>query len=358
MTGKLGKGYLKDYLDKTDTSLVSFLDRKISDAAEISKVPSEMLKRFLKTARKGKRIRGSLVKLGYELAGGTDEKEILDTSLFLEIFHAGILVHDDFMDQDDLRRGLPSLHKQFEEAGKALDVNMSPLHYGESNAVNIGDVAFFISWQKLLNSDFPKENILKASGIYADYAIRLVYGQILDVTNVSLKSLSKRDILKVLKYKTAEYTGVLPLLVGAALGGLKDKKKLSALKEYGLSFGWAFQIQDDILGMYGKEEKLGKSVGSDLKEGKNTLLMLHLSKHGTLEQREFLREVLGNRGIGEKEVEKMQRVLKEAGSYQYVIDIGWEHVEKGKKIIPQITRNKKQQEILESLIVYMMERVS
>lgn len=357
MTGDIGKQYLKEYLAKSDPLFEEYLLKKIEESGEISKIPAELLKRFLETARRGKKIRGALIVLGYEAAGGKFCNEILDASLCIELFHAGVLVHDDFMDEDNLRRGLPTIHKQFEEIGRAIKVHTSPLHYGESMAINAGDAAYYLSWEKLMNAKFPAERVVAAGKIYADYIIRVVHGQVLDVTNTTMKNLTEEDILKVLRYKTAEYTGTLPLLMGATLAGEKDEKKIRAIKEYGLAFGWAFQIQDDILGMFGGEEETGKPSDGDLKEGKNTLLMLYLSQHGSPKQREFQRKVLGNKNITKDDVLNMRQILKDVGSYQYVVDLGWKYVEEGKKQVPLITNDQQLKTVLGSLITYMMERV-
>lgn len=357
MTGDLGKNYLKNYFAATDRLFEKYLQKKIDEATTISKIPAELLKRFLATARRGKKIRGSLVVLGYEACGGTDHDAILDASLFIELFHAGVLVHDDFMDRDHLRRGLPTIHEQFKEIGKSIQVKHDPLHYGNAMEVNVGDAAYYLSWEKLMASSFPPDRLVDAGKIYADYIVRVVHGQVLDITTTSIHSISEEDILKVLRHKAAEYTGVLPLLVGATLAGEKDKKIPQAIKGYGLAFGWAFQIQDDVLNIFGNEDDSGKPVGSDIREGKNTLLMLHLSQHGTKEQRAFQKRVLGNPDITNDDVLNMREILKAAGSYQYVVDLGWKYVEEGKKAIPLITENSKLKTILESLIVYMMERV-
>jgi len=356
LDGSIGKQYLKDYSNNTDHLFEEHLQKKIEEAQVISKIPAELLKRFLATARRGKRIRGALMQLGYELCGGEDVQAILDASISIELFHAGVLVHDDVMDEDDLRRGLETLHLQFRDIGSAMKVSGSPLHYGESMAVNVGDAAFYLSWQKLLESRFSAERILEAGKIYADYVVRVVHGQVLDITTMSMHSLTEEDVLKVLRLKSAEYTGVLPLLMGAALSGETNKERLKTLHDYGLAFGWAFQIQDDTLGLYGKEEEFGKPVGSDLREGKNTLFMLHLARHGSEEDRSFQRRILGNHNITKEEVHKMCELLKEVGSYKYVIDLGWKYVEEGRAIVPKITEDKKLQTILESVIIYMMER--
>lgn len=358
VTGEIGKKYLKEYIADTEKLFNDFAKAKINEAGEIGEFPKDITQIFFDTAAHGKRIRGALVTLGYKVAGGIDLESILDTSLFVELLHAGLLVHDDIQDQADKRRGLTSVHKQIEQIGKNLGTVSDPKFFGQSMAILPGDLTFYYSWEKLLNGNFPQKNIIKAGKIYADYTIRVAHGQILDILGVETKRIAEKDILNVLRYKSAEYTGVLPLLAGAALGGLKDKQKTEALKAYGLAFGWAFQIQDDTLDLYATEEKLGKPIGGDLKEGKNTLFILHLSKHGTKKQKEFMKQVLGNRDITKADIEKMRKILKDCGSYDYVIDLGWRYVEEGKKHISKITDDRELQDIFESLIVYMMERTN
>lgn len=357
MNGDVGKLYLRDYLQKSDPLFEEYLQKKIDEAGKISKIPAELLKRFLETARRGKKIRGALTVLGYEACGGKDKETILDASLSIELLHAGLLVHDDFMDEDKLRRGLPSLHEQFSEFGFKVKVKSDSYHYGETMAVIAGDIAFYLSWEKLLESEFSPDRLVRAGKIYTKHVVRTAFGQGMDLTNTPLTGLNEKHLLSVLRLKTAEYTGVLPLLLGAVLAGETNGRRLKAIENYGLSFGWAFQIQDDILGMFGDEEKVGKPVGSDLREGKNTLLMLHLSQRGTREQRAFQRKVLGNKNITKDDVLKMRQILKDAGSYDYVVNLGWKYVEEGKNQIPLITADRRLREILESLIIYMMERV-
>lgn len=356
MNANLGEKYLADYSRKTKPLLDSYLKEKIRETKKINKYLAELIKQTYELSKGGKRVRGSLVTLGYKAAGGKKYKAILDTSLFIELFHTGILIHDDFMDRDDFRRGVTTIHKHFEIIGKRISIKSSASHYGNSMAINAGDIAHFLSFEKLSSANFDSKVIIRALNLYSQYLVRVVYGQTIDITNTSLRYKKKKDVLNILRYKTAEYTGSMPLLVGATLAGVKNKNRLKLFNDFGLAFGWAFQIQDDILGIYGKEKKLGKPVGSDLKEGKNTLLMLHLAKHGTPEQKAFQRKILGNESVTKKDLAIMQKVLKESGSYQHTIDLGWKYVRKGKKIIPQLTEDKNIQNILDSLITYVMQR--
>lgn len=357
MTGDIAKKYLIEYSERLALLLESILDEKIDDAAKISKIPAELLKRFKEISSRGKRLRGGLVSLGYNIVGGKNSEVELGGGAIMELFHAALLVHDDIMDRDNIRRGVRTIHKQFEDIGKSIKVRGDPAHYGESMAGCLFDAIFYVTWEKFLALPCSFEQLKEAGKIYTKYAIRTAWGQSLDVTTASLESLNEEDILKVISIKSGEYTTTLPFLFGAALGGLKDEKARTAMEEYSLALGWAFHIQDDLLGMFGDEETTGKPSDGDLKEGKNTLLMLHLHQHGNKDQISFQKRVLGNPSATASDVLHMRQILKDAGSYQYVVDLGWKYVEEGKKHISQVTKEKKYHDILESLITYIMERV-
>jgi geranylgeranyl diphosphate synthase type I len=356
MDGSLGKNYLKQYISDIRPLLASFFEEEIPNSADLGAVPQQLMEAFRDMISRGKGIRGSLVKLAYLACGGSNEDEITRVSPFMELFHSAILVHDDFMDRDPLRRGHETIHTQFEKVGERLGVKIPNGHYGNTMAVCIGDAGIYLSWKMLLSGNFPSEDLLRASNIYTDLIVRLALGQSLDMSITGTDDIKEEDVLKVLWTKSGEYTALLPLRVGAALAGEQDADRLEALENYARCLGWAFQIQDDILGLYAEEATLGKPVGSDIREGKNTLLMLHLRKNGTPEQLEFMERVLGNSDITEDDVKAMKQLLKDAGSYQHVLDLGFNYVEEGKKYIPQITENEELQNILESLLVFMMER--
>lgn len=357
MDGSLGKAYLKNYIASTEGLFDAYIQEKLHEADTIDPLAGELLRRYHKTAKLGKKIRGALVVLGYEAFGGKDLDEILDASMFIELLHAGLLIHDDIMDWDDVRRGLPTLHKQFEEYGRSVGILGDAVRYGISMAIGAGDLGFYLSWDKLMSSGFSPNRLKRISEIYSKHVIRVVYGQSLDLTITNLIR-PEKEILKVHKYKTAEYTGVLPILSGAMLSDEEQPEKIQAITNFGLSFGWAFQIQDDALGVFGEEEDIGKPVGSDIREAKNTLFTNYVFEKGCTEHKEFLQSVFGNKDITYSDVEKIRKILKESGAYEYAIDLGWDYVKKGKELIPLITQDKKYQNILESLLVYMMERAA
>lgn len=357
MDGSIGKQFLKDYHASTAQIIKEYLDEKIKQASEVGKLPAESLENFYKILEGGKRLRGALTVLAYRAMGGNDLNSIYDLSTFIEIFHAGILVHDDFMDNDPFRRGVPTLHKLYEQKGEELKVKQEFRRYGDSIAICVGDASFYMSWEKILNSNFPNELKILAGNIYNKYIMRLMYGQELDVTITGAENLKEEEVLNVIWTKSGEYTSLLPLQIGAVLSGESlDSDRMNALNTYARCFGWAFHIQDDILGLFGDEAEMGKPVGSDIREGKNTLFMLHLDKNGTPEQLAFKKKVLGNPNITNDDVESMRQILKDCGAYEHVVNLGWDYVKEGTKVISQITDDKELQKVFESLLVYMMER--
>ena len=358
MQGTQGKDYLKQYIVKAKPLVQDFLsdeENRLNDE-HFPDVAIDLLSAFKQMAVEGKGIRGALVELFYKACGGLESEKILKASIFIELFHAAILVQDDFMDSDPLRRGIPAIHKQFSDYGKKIGVKINPDHYGNSVATCIADSGFYYSWKVLLNSGFSPEIILSAGKQYAEYIARLGIGQAMDMSITGQINVKEEDALQVLLLKSAEYTSILPATIGALLAGEKDSKKLQNIKEYAKRFGWAFQIQDDILGLFSKEEELGKPVGSDLREGKNTLLMIHLRKSAVKEYTDFQNQVLGNSNISTQDVIKMKTILKDSGVYDKVLQLGWTYVKEAIEIVPQITSDEEIATILKSLAMYMMER--
>ena len=356
MDGKLGKEYLKNYIAKAKPVISDYINSEIVKAADIGEIPEKLMKSFYEMVTDGKGIRGSLIVLAYQACGGKELDKILDLSTFIEIFHAGVLVQDDFMDRDSLRRGHTTIHKQFEAEAKRLNIKTDHLHYGNTLAACSGDTSFYISWQKLLESQFDPKLLLKAGEIYCKYTIRLVHGQVLDLTSSGNKNITEEEILKVLWTKSGEYTSLLPMMVGATLAGETGDGKLKAIENYARCFGWAFQIQDDYLGIFGEEEATGKPITSDLREGKNTLFVLSLKRLGSKEHLEFLTQTLGNKNVTKADALKLREILTESGAKDEVIKKGWSYVEEGKKYINAITNDQNIRDIFKSLLVFMMER--
>ena len=341
--------YIIKYNKDLDPVIDQVFDRDKKRLSQIAPVVEQFADDYKHFLKGGKKLRGSEIFLGYKMFGGKSKKMGLMASLVIEIVHSFLLIHDDFMDGDALRRGEPTMHKKY--AKKYGD------HFGESMAIDIGDEGCFLAF-KLLNSlKLPRERLSKATQFFSDLLLEVGAGQALDLMYEEEKNLLEETVLRIHRYKTAGYTISGPLSIGALLAGA-SKKVLKPLEKFGIPVGVAFQIRDDELGMFSTEEQLGKPVDSDLKEGKITLLMVKALELARGDDKKFLKYAHGNQHLTLKEVERARQIIKDTGAYNYSHNKGRQLVEEGNKFIPQITKNKKDQEILGLLADFMIERKS
>lgn len=327
------KSQVEEWKEKINEELRSDFKMHIRRAEKIHPEGARMVK-YLEdyTMRGGKRIRPTLIIAGYRASGGGDDN-ILPLSVSIEALQSYILGHDDMMDEDPLRREGPTLHELYRRYHEQNFFRGNSKKFGDKMAIIAGDLAGSFSVWKLATRDLPPS--VKAEAIKEMEKMHRYtgYGQTLDLyyDGKSLEETSEEDILKVHRYKTAQYTIRGGLQIGAILGGATESQK-NLLHKYGMKVGTAFQIRDDILGLYGDEEKKGKT-DSDLKEGKKTLLVLKAYQEGDQEQRQILKEALGKENISEEEIERVRKIVKETGSYQYSKRKLKKLIKEGKKIL-------------------------
>lgn len=260
-------------------------------------------------AAQGKMIRGILVLLGYRMFGGADEKA-LPLASALELFHTSLLIHDDIMDQDELRRGQKTLYKQYQDLAKNRGLTNSS-RTGESLGICAGDLGFFLGFDLLSTVDATPDIKQKLQRSISHELTLVGLGQIQDVAlGASTATPTEEEILNVYRFKTARYTFSLPLMIGAMLAGA-DEKQLNTIEKAGETLGIIFQIKDDELGIFGNEKQTGKPVGSDLREGKKTLYYLYLSQIPDPTAQHKLAAILGNKNIGDNEIAFIQQIITE-----------------------------------------------
>ena len=308
----------------------------------------------------GKNIRGALTYGSYLMFGGKNEEDILKASNIINITHAFLLMHDDVMDEDDLRRGCPTVHKQYENLFKKKHPKSTHAqHLGLSMAINVGDLGSYFGNLILTETDFESEIKIKFLKVLSETIITTAYGQAMDLTFEKDQNLTLAKVLKVHHYKTARYTVSGPLKYGAILAGAgENTNQFRALDLYGTPVGVAFQLRDDELGMFGTRKELGKPVDSDLKEGKLTYPFLRAFEKGTKEQVKFLKYAYGNRKVTAADTEKVRKILVETGALALSQKLGRKLVMMGKKYINQITKDKYYQNLLSVAADYMIERRS
>ncbi len=350
------KAYLEDYIKKTEPILDSFFKTQKKEAAKISPITAEMMRIYRKYMG-GKNIRGSLTKLGYECFNSKNGKAILKASLMVEITHTWILIHDDIMDRDILRRKMPTIHVQYENFHKKRYKKGEGDHYGLSMAMDMGDIGFALSYLLLSDSDFSDKVKTRVLRAFSNQILSTAYGQALDLTYELEDKLSEEDVLRVHHYKAANYTITGPLQYGALFAGA-DEKEVKKIEKYGLPVGIAFQIRDDELGLFSDEKTLGKPIGSDVKENKITLLHLKALELAKGEDKKFIRNAYGNKDLTKRELNRVRKITQETGALDYSQKMARRLVEKGKKFIPQITQNPKLVDTLSNMADFMIERES
>lgn len=345
--------FLKDAQSRVEGDLEIRLHAEESrvkrDAAEL--VPLIAQVREL-TARGGKRLRAALVLLGYRLAARTaDDSVAMPAAAAMELLQTYFLVHDDWMDDDPIRRGGPSVHV-------ALRERYGSDKLGDSGAILAGDYAVSLAQEALLACDVPATALLAAARAFAELQRDVVLGQGLDVLVDSptgdhgLTRLMARTHL----WKTAAYTTTGPLLVGARLGGASESVQ-NALRAYGDPLGIAFQLRDDWLGTFGNPEITGKSTESDLRQGKKTAVLAALEDDvvHTEALHEFLREGAG-RTRDEAEIASMQARLAAANVSARVGDAIGVETERARRALDPLELPAEMRGWFEELIHLVAER--
>ena len=217
------------------------------------------------------------------------------------------------MDDSATRRGRPSAHREFARLRRSAVSVEAAERFGRSAAVLLGDL--LLSWSdELLGSSGLKPKALARGRVYFDrLRTEVVAGQYLDVLAQTNDRSTAADAMRVIRYKSAKYTIERPLQFGAAVAGA-DPQLLGALSSYGVSLGEAFQLRDDVLGVFGEEHLTGKPSGDDIREGKRTLLMARAFDLADADQREVLRANVGRADIDDSGIRAVQDVLRDTGA--------------------------------------------
>lgn len=271
----------------------------------------------------GKRIRPQLVYTAYSGLGGTDRHLATRVAIAFELLHTAFLIHDDVIDRDTVRRGAPNIAARFAKRARdhGADERASEV-WGETAAVLAGDLALSRAHREIAMLPVSAER----RGVLLDILDRAVFvsaaGELADVVHAGAESLRVERVIATLEQKTAVYSFESPLTAGAVLAGADDAS-VTALGRYGRFVGVAFQITDDILGVYGDPAVTGKSAASDLREGKQTALIAHAATTGawpTIAAR------LGDPQLDDAGAEELRLVLRQCGALDAARRLADEHV--------------------------------
>jgi geranylgeranyl diphosphate synthase type I len=305
----------------------------------------------------GKRVRPALVYHAYRACGGGADgpvgDQILPLALATELLHTYLLIHDDIMDHAEVRRGQPAAHVRFRNAHRQRGFHGDARDFGLSVAILLGDLAHTWAVELASCAAVGRPELARC---FAAMGEEVIGGQYLELLVAQRRSAREDELTRVLRLKSGRYTAERPVQLGAILAGAAPEV-LDGLSRYGTAVGEAFQLQDDLLGMFGKAETVGKPVGDDLREGKFTFLIHHALAAATPGQREALAEALGDTDVTPDEVARVQRILEETGARARVETMIEERLLAARQALAALSGLRPEGRLfLEGLIDYLWER--
>lgn len=269
--------------------------------------------------RGGKRLRAAFCYWGYAALGGTHHDAALRAATAMEFFQAAALLHDDVMDDSAVRRGAPTAHVVLADEHTARRWSGEAPRFGLAGAILAGDLCLVWTDEVMATSGLPAEEAARGRRCFDEMRTQLMGGQFLDVLDSArgwngLDTQARIDgARRVIRYKSAKYSVQQPLLIGADTAGVEMRDR-ELLSRYGLDLGEAFQLRDDVLGVFGDPSATGKPAGDDLREGKRTVLIALTLEHGDAASCARLERDLGRPDVTAAEIDDLRDIIVTSGA--------------------------------------------
>lgn len=350
----------KSELDEDIRTVSAQIKRKtLQDYTAYSRVATDTYLDIL--SRGGKRIRGALALVGYEMLNGQNRTMAIQAARALEMMHAYILIIDDIQDRSPVRRGGPTAHVMLAEYHRKHNLSGRSEHFGMAIALNAALTGGHLAQQTLSEIDADTTAKLRAITILNQTMVITAHGQTNDIFNEAIAQVSEREADNVLEWKTAHYTFLNPLMIGMTLAGASDSEA-AAVSDYAMAAGRAFQITDDILGTFGSEFESGKSPLDDIKEGKRTLLVTYALAHAPKADQYFLLQMLGNEKLSQAEFDRCKEIIVNCGALEYAKNKSINYVQQADAALTKASKqhqwNPKAVSFLRGLVGYLPSRHS
>lgn len=304
---------IKKQIEKELTRFVEKID-KLYSLSKISPLLFKNIKDFV--LRDGKRVRPILFVIGYLGFAKKIAANLYTSALAIELLHDFLLVHDDIIDKSETRRGKPSMHAMLNNfCAKQKNIKFN----GQDLALIVGDVMYAMSIHAFLAINEKMERKENALRSFINAAMLTGSGEFIELIS-GIKDISKitrDDILKIYDYKTAYYTFSSPLSTGAILAGA-NKSQADKLFKYGVYLGRAFQINDDMLSIFGDERKMGKSGLTDLQESKKTLVLWYAYHNSSPKNMLLIKNILGKKNVTRSDLMKIREAVSQAGTVEFM----------------------------------------
>lgn len=346
------------FRQRFELCLEDFFKRK--EQALVVLTSDQVLQEWLHEAERlgragGKRVRPLLLVLGYLLEGGTNERAVLKASVALELFHFFALVHDDIMDGGLERHGVPTAHVRIASRLQDLGRQKNTTLVATSQAILIGDLLFSWSVEALsCAEDFSLEARAAAMRFFFQMSDEVMVGQMLDVDLTTRTQASEAEMYQKMLLKTAGYTFIRPLQIGMALAE-SGVRHAAFAESFGAAFGVAFQIQDDILDVFGSMEETGKTPLSDIRDGQHSLLTQWVMERGSLEDRERLLAIWGSVIISEEAVEEIRTIFIRSGALSSALKVCQQRIMEAQTVLAKTEMSEAIRSIFEGLFTRAMK---
>jgi geranylgeranyl diphosphate synthase, type I len=311
------------FRQRVQAALDAFLDEQGERLSPLGDDAARLLAEARTAVSGGKRFRAAFCYWGFHSVAGppdgsgdASDDALVRACASLELLHASALVHDDYMDASDTRRGRPATHRGFAAGHRRDGWRGDPEQYGAAAAILLGDLLLSWSDELLRRCGLPGDRVVAALEVFDRCRSEVITGQFLDIS-VQARGVADVDAaMTVLRYKSAKYSIERPLHIGACLAGA-DEPQLARLSAFGLPLGEAFQLRDDLLGVYGDPAATGKPAGDDLIEGKRTVLVALALDGAPADEASRLDAALGS-DLDEPRVAELRRIIDDSGAHAQV----------------------------------------
>jgi geranylgeranyl diphosphate synthase type I len=349
------------FRDRVQGALDAFLAEQATRLAPLGDDAARLLAEARASVSGGKRFRAAFCYWGFRAVAGSARDDGEDAALVracaaLELLHASALVHDDYMDASDTRRGRPATHRGFAAEHRADRWRGDPEQYGASAAILLGDLLLSWSDELLRRCGLPLDRVVAALDVFDRCRSEVITGQFLDVS-VQARGVADVDAaMTVLRYKSAKYSIERPLHIGATLAG-GTEHQLAQLGAFGLPLGEAFQLRDDLLGVFGDPSTTGKPAGDDLVEGKRTVLVALALDAAPADSAARLDAALGT-ALDEASVEGLRRIIDDSGAHEQVESVIAELAARATTTLRDADLDQRARDVLLELATAVTERLT
>jgi geranylgeranyl diphosphate synthase type I len=352
--------YLNDTRSETKACLEAYLHEQRSILGDMDQHTADLLiDSLISFCTRGKMFRAAVFGLGFKISDKTSKCEVpILVQAGVELIQTGLLIQDDIVDEDDIRRGLPTMHRMFALASQDWKENICA---DDANAIGRGlammasDLAIVLAYDLFLEAGFSADTVIKATTQFNRNLIKTALGQAMDVSLHGSLSPGIPQILKTATYKTAYYTVVGPMQLGAQLAGA-NTDLLENINQFGRNIGLAYQLRDDILDVFGNQYGSNRKQGSDIAHNKRTLLIENTLRMTSGKEHDLFLNSLGESNPSSVDMNMMRDIIESSGALTETTKKAENFAKEGKNMIPLLTATPHIAQLLRGVSIYAVCR--